>query len=94
MTSKLRRVALAAAAVAALGACTHAYPGRELSHMGDANRMTMAAQVVDPDPQYDTLNPPTSGEHAGQAAERYRTDKVKQPVRETVTASSSSSGPS
>ena len=92
MTSKLRRIALAATAVAALGACTHAYPGPELSHMGDANRMTMAAQVVDPDPQYETLNPPTSAEHAGQAAERYRTDKVKQPVRETV--ASASSGPS
>ena len=52
----------------------------------------MAAQVVDPDPQYETLNPPTSGEHAGQAAERYRGDKVKKPVRETV--ASASSGPS
>ena len=92
MTSKLRRIAFAATAVAALGACTHAYPGPPASRMGDANRMTMAAQVVDPDPQYDTLNPPTSAEHAGQAAERYRTDKVKQPVRETVTAGSS--GPS
>ena len=92
MTSKLHRIALAAAAVAALGACTHAYPGPALSQVGDANRMTMAAQVVDPDPQYETLNPPTSAEHAGQAAERYRGDKVKQPVRETV--ASASSGPS
>ena len=48
----------------------------------------MMAQVVNPVPEYDTLNPPTSGEHAGQAAERYRTDKVKQP--ENV---STSSGP-
>jgi hypothetical protein len=92
LTSRFRRIALAAAAVAALGACTHAYPGPELSHVGDANRMTMAAQVVDPDPQYETLNPPTSAEHAGQAAERYRGDKVKQPVRETI--STGSSGPS
>ena len=45
-----------------------------------ANRATMAAQVVDPDPQYDTVNPPTSGEKAGQAGERYRKDAVKKPA--------------
>ena len=92
MTSKFRQAAVAVIVVGALGACTHAYPGPPASQMGDANRMTMAAQVVDPDPQYETLNPPTSAEHAGQAAERYRGDKVKQPVRETV--ASASSGPS
>ncbi|MXO75233.1 hypothetical protein GRI40_08395 [Altererythrobacter aerius] len=87
MTSRLRLLVLAAA-LPMMAACEHNYPGPAASNFGDANRMTMAAQVVNPDPQYDTLNPPTSGEHAGQAAERYRTDKVKQPVRETT-----SSGP-
>ncbi len=86
MTSRLLATLPAIAlALPALAACEHAYPGPAASEFGDANRATMAAQVVDPDPQYDTLNPPTSGEHAGQAAERYRTDKVKQPVRQTST---------
>ena len=91
MTSKLRHAALIAL-FPALAACTHNYPGPPASNFGDANRMTMAAQVVNPDPEYDTLNPLTSGERAGKAAERHRTDTVKQPVRET--ASVSSSGPS
>ena len=94
MTSNLRRTLTVGLILTRLSACTHAYPGPPLSRVGDANRITMAAQVVDPDPQYDTLNPPTSGEHAGQAAERYRTDKVKEPVRESAASSSSSSGPS
>lgn len=81
MTSRFARTALAILVLAASGGCEHAYPGPPASQFGDANRMTMAAQVVDPDPQYDTLDPSTSGEHAGQAAERYRTDKVKRPAR-------------
>ena len=88
MIINARRIALAALLVSGLAGCTHTYPGPAASNYGDANRMTMAAQVVDPDPQYDTLNPPTSGEHSGQAAERYRTDKVKQPV-----STSSTQGP-
>lgn len=90
MTSELRRIALLAALLPALAACEHNYPGPAASNFGDANRVTMAAQVVDPDPQYDTLNPPTSGEHAGQASERYRKDAVKAPVKQT---SASASGP-
>jgi hypothetical protein len=89
MIINARRFALTALVVSGLAACNHNYPGPAASNFGDANRMTMAAQVVDPDPEYDTLNPPTSGEHSGQAAERYRTDKVKQPVR-----TSSTQGPS
>ena len=45
---------------------------------GEANRQTMMAQVVDPDPVYDGPAV-TSGDHAAQAIERYRTDTVKQP---------------
>lgn len=51
------------------------------SKFGDANRHTMMAQVLDPDPQYDTLTPATSAEHAGQAIERYQKDAVKKPQR-------------
>ena len=46
---------------------------------GEANRQTMAAQIIDPDPQYDTAMAESSGEHAAKAIERYRLDKVKLP---------------
>ncbi len=45
---------------------------------GDANRQTMMAQVINPDPVY-TEPAQTSGAHAADAVERYRTDTVKQP---------------
>lgn len=50
-------------------------------NFGEANRQTMAAQVIDPDPHYDTAVPEGSAAHAAAALERYRTDKVKQPER-------------
>lgn len=56
-------------------------------NFGEANRQTMAAQVVDPAPVYDTLVPETSGHHAAEAINRYRTDKVKPPQREKTTES-------
>lgn len=52
-----------------------------VSNWGEANRQTMAAQVIDPNPVYDTAVPETSGDHAAKAIERYRTDKVKKPER-------------
>jgi hypothetical protein len=57
---------------------------------GEANRQTMMAQVIDPDPQYDDLVPVSSGEHAAAAIERYRTDSVKQPEK---ISTSEGSGP-
>lgn len=72
------------AALPLLAACQSdlAAIGKEpLSTFGEANRQTMMAQVVDPDPQYDTLNPATSAEHAGQAIERYQKGSVKKPER-------------
>jgi len=53
---------------------------------GEANRMTYAAMVVDPDPQYDTPIPETSAAHAAAAIERYNKDNVKKPVREDTTS--------
>lgn len=53
---------------------------------GEANRMTFAAMVVDPDPQYDTPIPETSAAHAAAAIDRYNKDAVKQPVREDTTS--------
>jgi len=60
---------------------------------GEANRQTMMAQVINPDPQYDEPMV-TSGEHAEQAIERYRTDSVKEPETISTTDAVSSSGSS
>lgn len=55
---------------------------------GEANRQTMMAQVVNPDPYYpDDMT--TSGEHAADAIERYRTDSVKEPQAQSSTSGSS-----
>ena len=62
----------------------------EVAAFGEPNRQTMAAQVIDPDPVY-AEPAATSAEHAGQAVDRYRDDKVKQPLRTTTT--STGSGP-
>ncbi|MBN8848534.1 MULTISPECIES: hypothetical protein [unclassified Sphingomonas] len=67
-------------------------------NFGEANRHTMAAQIIDPHPVYDTALPAASGEHAAQATARYRTDKVKKPERPATStigggSSSGSAGP-
>lgn len=58
---------------------------------GNAVRQTMAAQVVNPDPQYDTAIPSTEAAKAGAAVDRYRNDKVKKPdtIRTTDTKTGS-----
>jgi hypothetical protein len=58
---------------------------------GEANRQTFAAMVIDPDPQYEE-SLTTSGEHAAQAVERYRTDSVKQPRRVSSTSTTGGGG--
>ena len=52
---------------------------------GEANRQTMAAQIIDPMPVYDYAVPASSGDLAAKAIERYRTDKVKKPERVQTT---------
>lgn len=54
---------------------------------GNSVRQTMAAQVVDPDPQYDDAIPATDAVKAAAAIKRYRSDTVKQPdsIRTTDT---------
>ena len=80
MNTKVLRFALALAAVPLASACADNSmfdrPGD--AAFGEANRQTMMAQVVNPDPVYDS-EMTTSGEHAADAVERYRTDSVKQP---------------
>lgn len=84
-----RRVLGLLAALPLLAGCEHGFrdPNGELSTFGEANRQTMMAQVVDPDPQYDEPLA-TSADHAAQATDRYHKDKVKKPdrVRSTVTS--------
>ncbi|MGX7897060.1 hypothetical protein [Tsuneonella sp. HG222] len=83
---------LAAAGLAlALTACadqgdlvTPAYMGGP-DNFGEANRQTMAAQIIDPAPRYLDPVPVSSAEHAAQAVQRYREDKVKIPDRVRTT---------
>jgi hypothetical protein len=84
----------ALAALALLGGCaTDGEMAGVDSTWGEANRQTFAAQVIDPNPEYETAVPETSGDHAAQAIDRYRKDQVKKPERlETNKASGSSPG--
>ncbi len=76
------RLLAALAALPLLAGCETGFrdPKGEISTFGEANRQTMMAQVVDPDPQYDKPLE-TSAEHAAQATDRYHKDKVKKPER-------------
>jgi hypothetical protein len=60
------------------------------STFGEPNRQTLAAQVIDPDPQYEYSEGETSGQKAAAAVERYRTDRVKQPQSIRSTSGSGS----
>ena len=76
----LRRCALIAVLPALAGCADQSIfeaPGD--ASFGEANRQTMMAQIVNPEPEYDT-EMTTSGEHAADAVERYRNGTVKQPA--------------
>ncbi len=81
MNIKLRMTAVAVAATALVVGCTPT----DIS-FGNSVRQTMAAQVVNPDPQYENPIPTTDASKSAEAVKRYRTDKVKQPdaVRTTT----------
>lgn len=88
---------LALALLPLLSACetdNEAFGGKPLSTFGEANRQTMLAQVVDPDPHYDTAAPATSALHAAQAIDRYKADAVKKPQRISSTTTSGGGGSS
>ncbi len=65
----------------ALGGCTQGFVTHDepVIEFGEMNRQTMAAQVINPEPEYDTEMPVTSAEHAAQAVDRHATDTVKPP---------------
>lgn len=79
--------------VLVLGGCEHSMGDKTAAaaKFGEANRMTMAAQVVNPDPQYDQPLA-GSGDSAAQAVERWRTDRVKKPEKVRSTQSQSGGG--
>ena len=94
-----KMLALVLLATPPLAACVHdgAGTGTPASSFGEANRQTMLAQVIEPDPQYEDATPPASAAKAGQAVERYRKDTVKKPERvssTSVTTDPDSSGSS
>lgn len=76
-----RKAFLAVAAVPLLAGCTQSLMtgDEKVADFGEANRQTMLAQVIDPEPEYDTAIAATSAEHAADAIERYANDAVKQP---------------
>jgi hypothetical protein len=88
-----RRLLATLALVPLLSACETGFrdPEGEITTFGEANRQTMMAQVVDPDPQYDEPLA-TSAEHAAKAVDRYRKDAVKKPERVRSTQGSSGGG--
>ncbi|MFN5085102.1 MAG: hypothetical protein ACK44O_03710 [Novosphingobium sp.] len=91
-----RRIFAAVTAVILLSACsTDGQKSIASASFGEANRQTMMAQVIDPDPQYAEAAPKGSGEQAAAAVERYRKGAVKKPDRirtSNVGAGGSSSG--
>ena len=86
MTSNRICIALVLGLAAGVAGCTSAGGlklGRE-DNWGEAYRQTLAAQIINPAPEYDTAFAASSGAKAAQAIERYRTDKVKQPARQSI----------
>jgi hypothetical protein len=77
----LAAIVLAIPLVAGCTTSTSMRYGADDEGWGEANRQTMAAQIIDPAPQYDYAVPETSGEHVANAIDRYRNDKVKRPER-------------
>ncbi len=56
------------------------------SNWGEANRQTMAAQIIDPAPDYGDAPLLTSGEQVAGAISRFRSDQVKKPERVKTSA--------
>lgn len=73
--------AATAAALLSLTGCAQSILTDEpnAAAFGEPNRQTMAAQVVNPDPEYDTLVPAGSAQRAADAVERYNEGAVKEP---------------
>jgi hypothetical protein len=85
-SDRARRIACLALLPFAAGCASvpSLYEEPDDAKFGEANRQTMMAQVIDPDPVYE--EPMVgSGEHAASAVERYRTGTVKEPESVSTT---------
>jgi len=97
MNSRPAKLAAASILLTVLAGCASTLPSVYDSPgdttFGEANRRTMMAQVVNPEPVYDGPMV-TSGDHAAYAIDRYNTDNVKEPenIRTTNAGVSSSNG--
>ena len=86
MNSKLPMTLVIAGALATAGCVTDGgFTPIADTGFGDANRQTMAAQVIDPNPVYEDPIPPTSADNAVDAIDRLRNDQVKRPERISTT---------
>ncbi|MBX7541289.1 hypothetical protein [Qipengyuania sphaerica] len=90
-----RSIGILAVATLGLGACTTSDGKFGIApndpSWGEANRVTMAAQVIDPSPEYENPIPPTSASNAVRAIDAYREGKVEE-VEDISTTESISNG--
>ncbi|GMN01861.1 hypothetical protein [Erythrobacter sp. MTPC3] len=84
-TKPIFAIALLAVPLAGCSVSDKEFLGYQDPTFGEANRATMAAQVINPNPEYDTLVPETSANNAVQAIDRYRDGTVEQPERQSTT---------
>ena len=86
MPTKRTAAALAFGLLAGLAGCTSSGELKlgAADNWGAANRQTFAAQIINPSPEYTEPFAPGSGAQAAKAIERYLTDKVKQPERQSL----------
>ena len=91
----MKRATFSVSALAALlgTACAHDDNANlaNTGSFGAATQQTLAAQVIDAKPEYVSALQ-SSGQHAAQAIERYRADRVKQPERVSSTGKGGGSG--
>ena len=96
MTIERKHMALLGLATLAVGACTNTDGRFDLTQgdptWGEANRATMAAQVIDPSPEYENPIPPTSASNAVRAADAYRAGEVEEVERISTTESTDGGG--
>ena len=86
MTFKRIQIALVIGLAISAAGCTSTGGLKQsrADNWGEAYRQTLAAQIINPAPEYDTPFAASSGAKAAQAIERYRTDKVKQPAKQSL----------
>lgn len=77
---------------AACAGCTDGGIASTGAPLGEASAQTFAAQIIDPDPVYDTPVPVSSGAQAQAAIERVRRDAVKKPDKVRTSSVGSLSG--